>query len=96
MKQPNTVFLHMFDWFITKYECTTTKDCNCKENWQRMAATWHPSKGFMPLAMRLFFGASYASAVRYPMDDRDVIDIGLCIIKHCGMYAEEYKKLDLA
>jgi hypothetical protein len=19
MKQPNTVFLHMFDWFITKY-----------------------------------------------------------------------------
>jgi hypothetical protein len=25
------------------------------------------------------------------MDDRDVIDIGLRIIKRCGMYAEEYK-----
>jgi hypothetical protein len=54
MKQPNTVFLHMFDWFITKYGHTTTKDC--EENWQRMAATWHPSKGFEPLAMHLFIG----------------------------------------
>jgi hypothetical protein len=26
-KQPNTVFLHMFDWFINKYGKTTTKDC---------------------------------------------------------------------
>jgi hypothetical protein len=25
------------------------------------------------------------------MDDHDVIDIGLHIIKHCGMYAKEYK-----
>ncbi len=25
------------------------------------------------------------------MDDRDVIDIGLRIIKRCGMYAKEYK-----
>jgi hypothetical protein len=24
MKQPNTVFLHMFDWFITKYGKITT------------------------------------------------------------------------
>ncbi len=30
MKQPNTVFLHMFDWFINKYGKTMTKDC--KEN----------------------------------------------------------------
>ncbi len=89
MKQPNTVFLHMFDWFITTYGRTTTKDC--EENCQRMAATWHPSKGFEPLAMRLFIGASYASAARYLMDDCDVIDIGLRIIKHCGMYAKEYK-----
>ena len=27
MKQPNTVFLHMFDWLITKCGKTTTKDC---------------------------------------------------------------------
>jgi hypothetical protein len=79
----------MFDWFIMKYGRTTTEDC--KENWQRMATTWHPSKGFEPLATRLFIGASYASATRYPMDDRDVIDISLNIIKRCGMYAKEYK-----
>jgi hypothetical protein len=30
-KQLNTVFLHMLDWFITKYGRTTTKDC--EENW---------------------------------------------------------------
>jgi hypothetical protein len=32
MKQPNTVFLHMFDWFIMKYGKTTTEDS--KENQQ--------------------------------------------------------------
>ncbi len=47
MKQPNTVFLHMFDWFITKYRRTTTKDR--EENQQRMASTLHPSKGLCPL-----------------------------------------------
>ncbi len=26
MRQPNTVFLHMFDWFINKYGKMTTKD----------------------------------------------------------------------
>jgi hypothetical protein len=56
-----------------------------------MAANWHPSDGFEPLATRLFIGASYASVARYPMDDRDIIDIGLHIIKCCGMYSEENK-----
>ncbi len=32
MKQPDTVFLHMFSWFIMEYRHTTTKDC--EENWQ--------------------------------------------------------------
>jgi hypothetical protein len=89
MKQPNTVFLHMFDWFIMKYGKTTAEDC--KDNWQRMTANWHPSNGSEPLAMRLFIGASYASVARYPMDDRDVINIGLQVIKCCGMYSKEYK-----
>jgi hypothetical protein len=35
MKQPNTVFLHMFNWFIMKYDKTMAKDC--KDNRQRMA-----------------------------------------------------------
>jgi hypothetical protein len=56
-----------------------------------MAATWHPSDGFEPLATRLFIGASYASAACYTMDNRDIIDIVLCVIKCCGMYAKEYK-----
>ena len=89
MKQPNMVFLHMFDWFITKYGKTTTEDR--EENRQQMAADWHPADGFEPLATRLFIGASYARAAHYLMDDRDVIDIGLRVIKRCGMYSEEYK-----
>ncbi len=89
MKQLNTVFLHMFDWFITKYGQMITKDH--KANWQRIAANWHPFNSFELLAARLFIGASYASAARYPMDNRDAIDIGLRIIKRCGMYAKEYK-----
>ena len=62
-----------------------------EENRQRMAANWHPADGFEPLATCLFIGASYASAERYPMDDRNVIDIGLRVIKRCGMYSNEYK-----
>ena len=41
-----------------------------------MAANWYPANGFEPLAMRLFVGASYASAACYPMDDHNIIDIG--------------------
>jgi hypothetical protein len=56
-----------------------------------MAADWHPSKGFEPLMTRLFIGASYASAARYPLRDCNVINIGLRVIKRCGMYSKEYK-----
>jgi hypothetical protein len=62
MKQLNTFVLHMFDWFITKYWHTATKDR--EENWWRMAATWYPSEGLEPIAMRLFIGASYTSAAQ--------------------------------
>ena len=89
MKDPNMVFLYMFDWFIKKYGKTTTKDREA--NWQRMAVEWHPAKGFEPLATRLFIGALYTSAARYPMRDCDIIEIGLRIIKCCGMYSKEYK-----
>ena len=89
MKQPNTVFPHIFDWFITKYGKTTTEDR--EENRQRMAADWHPSDDFEPHVMHLFIGASYESTARPPMDNRNIIDIGLCVIKRCGMYSEEYK-----
>jgi hypothetical protein len=56
-----------------------------------MAADWQPTNGFEQLITRLFLGASYASAARYPMEERNIIDIGLPVIKCCGMYAKEYK-----
>jgi hypothetical protein len=88
-KNPNMVFLHMFKWFIEKYGKTTTKDREA--NRQQMAAKWHPADGFEPLATCLFIGASYASAARYPMRERDVINISLRVIKQWGMYSKEYK-----
>jgi hypothetical protein len=89
MGSPNTVFLHMFQWFIKKYGVTTAEEQ--VENRQQMAADWQPADGFEQLVTRLFLGASYASAARYPMEERDIIDMGLPVIKCCGMYAEEYK-----
>ena len=89
MKDPNTVFLYMFNWFIDKYGETTIE--YREANWQQMAAKWHPAKGFEPLTTCLFIGASYASAAQYPMQDCNVIDIGLRVIKRCGMYSGEYK-----
>jgi hypothetical protein len=56
-----------------------------------MAANWQPADGFEQLVMQLFLGASYASAARYPIEEGNIIDIGLRVIKRCGMYAEKYK-----
>jgi hypothetical protein len=89
MGLPNTVFLHMFDWFIKKYGVTMAG--KREENQQQMDADCQPIDGFEQLVTRLFLGASYASAARYPMEEHDIMDIGLRVIKRCGMYAEEYK-----
>jgi hypothetical protein len=62
MALPNTVFLHMFDWFINKYGTTTAEER--EDNRKRMAADWHPADGFEQLVTRLFLGAAYASAAR--------------------------------
>jgi hypothetical protein len=56
-----------------------------------MADNWQPTDGVEQLVMRLFLGALYASAARYPMEERNIIDISLRMIKRCGMYAKEYK-----
>ena len=56
-----------------------------------MVADWHPSDGFEPHAVHLFIGASYTSTALYPMKDCDLINFGLHVIKHCSMYAKEYK-----
>jgi hypothetical protein len=52
---------------------------------------WHPADGFDTLALRLFTGAAYAGCMGYMMADRNIDDIGLRVIKRCGMYAKEYK-----
>jgi hypothetical protein len=89
MGSPNTVFLHIFDWFIKKYGITTAKER--EENQQQMADDWQPTNGFEQLVIWLFLGMLYASAARYPMEECDIIDIGLPVIKCSRMYAEEYK-----
>jgi hypothetical protein len=56
-----------------------------------MATNRQPTNGFEQLVLRPFLGKSYASTARYPMEECDIIDIGLHVIKRCGMYAKEYK-----
>jgi hypothetical protein len=89
LREPNIVFVDLFLWFVNQYGTTSAEDC--KANRQRMAADWHPSGGFDALIIRLFTGTAFASSAGYKMNDVDIVDIGLCIIKRCGMYGEEYK-----
>jgi hypothetical protein len=89
LREPNIVFVDIFLWFVKQYSTTTAEDC--KANQQHMAANWHPPKGFDALILRLFTGAAFASSAGCKMNDLDIVDIGLRIIKQCGMYGEEYK-----
>ncbi len=57
-----------------------------------MAANWHLSNGFDHLVLLLFTGAAFASSTGYPMNNIDVLNIGLRIIKCCSMYTKEYKQ----
>jgi hypothetical protein len=43
------------------------------------------------LILCLFTGAVYASSAGFRMNDVNIINIGLRIIKQCGMYGKEYK-----
>jgi hypothetical protein len=82
--EPNIVFVDHFLWFVNQYGKTTAKDH--EEHRQCMAANWHPADGFDALILRLFTGATYASSTGFKMNDIDIVDIGLHIIKHCGIY----------
>jgi hypothetical protein len=88
--KPNLIFIDMLLWFVNHYGKTTSEDreANC----QCMAADWHPSNGFNHLVLRLFTGVAFASSAGYPMNDVNVVDIGLRVIKCCSMYTEEYKQ----
>jgi hypothetical protein len=87
--KPNIVFVDLFLWFVNQYSKTTAKDCEA--NQQHMDANWHPANGFDALILRLFTRAAYASSAGFKMNEVNIVDIGLCIIKQCGMYIKEYK-----
>ncbi len=89
LREPNIIYVDMFEWFFRHYGKTTAEDHNA--NRQHMAADWHPANGFDTLALCLFTGAAYASCTGYTMANRDIVDIGLHVIKQCGMYDKEYK-----
>ncbi len=80
----------MIDWLVEKYGTTTPEDRDANRN--RMAADWHPSEGFDALTIRLFKGRAYSNACDYLIPIRDIIDIGIRIIKRCGLYSKEYKQ----
>jgi hypothetical protein len=87
--EPNILFIDLFLWLVNQYSKRTVKDC--KANRQRMAANRHPADRFNALILCLFTRAAYASTAGYRMNDVDIVDIGLRIIKQCGMYSKEYK-----
>ena len=86
--EPKIVFVDMFKWFTKHYSTMTAEDRNA--NCQRMAADWHPGDSSDALALRLSTGAAYANATGYPIVDGDIVDIGIWVIKQCGLYPEEY------
>ena len=89
MMDLNTVFHQCFDWFVTKYGCTSAKDreANCTA----MAADWHPLMGFEVLTSRLFCGVTFASLLGHPTTNKDTVNIGVCVLNRTGLFAEEYK-----
>jgi hypothetical protein len=89
MMNPNAVFCQCFNWFVTKYGCTSAKDC--ETNRMAMAADWHPSMGFEVLTSCLFRGVTFASLSGHPITDKDTVDIGIRVLNCTGLFAEEYK-----
>jgi len=89
MMDLNAVFRQCFDWFVTKYGCTSAKDR--KTNRTAMAANWHPSMGFEVLTSCLFRGITSASLLGHPITDKDTVDIGVRVLNRTGLFAEEYK-----
>jgi hypothetical protein len=87
--EPNIVFVDLFLWFINQDGKTTAEDHEA--NPQCMAADWHPANGFDALILCLFTGAAYASSTGFKMNNINMVDIGLRIIKRCGIYGKEYK-----
>jgi hypothetical protein len=87
--KPNIVFANIFLWFVDHYSKMTAEDC--KANRQQMATNWHPANGFDALVLHLFTDTAFAGCKDYTMANRNIVNINLCIIKQCSLYAKEYK-----
>jgi hypothetical protein len=85
----NIVFVDLFLWFVNQYGKTTAEDLEA--NQQCMAANCHPANRFNTLILRLFTKTAYASSAGFRMNDVDIVNIRLHIIKQCKMYGKEYK-----
>jgi hypothetical protein len=86
---PNAVFHQCFDWFVTKYGCTSAEDR--KTNRTAMATDWHPSMGFEVLTSCFFHSVTFASLSGHPIANKDTVDISVRVLNHTGLVAEEYK-----
>jgi hypothetical protein len=78
MEDPIAVFCEMFDWFVFKYGRMLAEDC--KANRTMMASEWYPSMGFGLLAARLFHRATFANLTMYPINNDNIVDIGIRIL----------------
>jgi hypothetical protein len=56
-----------------------------------MATDWHPANGFDALVLHLFTGAGFAGCTDNLMANRDIVNIGIRVIKQCGLFTKEYK-----
>jgi hypothetical protein len=75
MEDPNAVYPEMFNWFVFKYGRMSAEDREV--NRTVMASEWHPSMGFELLAACLFRGATIANLAKYPINDDNILDIGI-------------------
>jgi hypothetical protein len=89
MQDPNAIFHEMFNWFVFKYSRTLAEDR--KANRTVMASEWQPSMGFELLAAHLFRRATFAKLAKYPINDDDIIDMGIRVLHQMGLFSEEYK-----
>ena len=47
--------------------------------------------GFELLAACLLSGATFANLAKYPINNDDIVDIGIRVLHQTGLFAEEYK-----
>ena len=58
---------------------------------QQWPPTGTPQWKFEVLTSRLFCGITFASLSGHPITDKDTVDIGVRVLNHTGLFAEEYK-----